>query len=163
MKFGSNDILDAVRNGTMQLASEIADLTDYRGGPTTTEYLLTAAIARTLLAAGHDTYVERQYRKMCNMMVRKADVDSKQSFGGQRADVCVMLNSVRAVAVIEVKIGVSTFRKVKKDLLKILNLFSSMKPPHAQSLLGFSVFQIHIKQTKDRYLLEHFRSSHAAA
>jgi hypothetical protein len=64
----------------------------------------------------------------------------------------------RARALVEVKIDVTTLRKVRHDLRRLCYAISKLKDVVSSSVVGASVFQVHIWAARNRYERRHFLS-----
>jgi hypothetical protein len=68
-----SELLSLLRNGVKRSSGLIAQITDYHGGPVTTEYILTTDIARELIEKGHQVKIEYLNRYFANgMTIRKS-------------------------------------------------------------------------------------------
>ena len=64
-KISEDALISGLRRGVERTKSLIAHWTDYHGGPTTTEYLLTSDIAREFIEAYYET---RHTLFCCNLI-----------------------------------------------------------------------------------------------
>lgn len=149
--------LKSLCKGIQRAYSVIAQVTDYHGGPITTEYMLTSDIGRELIEQNYDVRIEYANRRMVNSMTRRADGVSSQSFGSQRADIAVLRDHFSPLAIIEVKIGVKTLRSVRGDLSKMVTTIDALKPQYASQVWGVSIFQVHVKGSPRRRTEAHLR------
>ncbi|MBZ0286324.1 MAG: hypothetical protein K8I30_01820 [Anaerolineae bacterium] len=159
-----NEITDQVlvallRQGALRSSDLIAQITDYHGGPVTTEYMITSDIARELIERNYEVEVEYQNRKMINGITMRRSGPPVKKFGSQRTDVAVLKDKIIPLAIIEVKIGVKTLNAIKGDLLKITDTIRSLKPQYASRVRGASIFQVHIAGSTKRYKKEHFKAA----
>jgi hypothetical protein len=142
-------LLSALSKGVKRSGDLIAQITDYHGGPVTTEYMLTSDIARELIEQNYEVEVEYLNRRMITgLTMRKSGVRKK--FGSRRTDIAVLMSKVVPLAIIEVKIGVKTLNKIKGDLLKITDTIRSLKPQFAARVRGAVVFQVHVAGSVSR-------------
>jgi hypothetical protein len=81
----------------------IALITDYHGGPVTTEYMLTSDIARELIHQNHEVHVEYLNRRMVNGMTMRRSGPPVPKFGSRRTDVAVLRDQIIPRAIVEVK------------------------------------------------------------
>lgn len=152
------ELLAVLRNGVKQSSDLITRITEYHGGPVTTEYMLTSDIARGLIEQNYETEVEYLNRKIVNEMVRRAGKPRKQ-FGSRRTDVAVLVSNFYPLAMIEVKIGVKTIRGIAEDLIKITDTIDALKPEFASRVWGAAVFQVHIGGSEGRYEEDDFKDA----
>lgn len=61
------DFIEMLKDGVKRTSDFMAALTEYHGGPTKTEYLLTSNIARAILDKCHEVKVECLRRDFSNM------------------------------------------------------------------------------------------------
>lgn len=138
--------LGLLRDGVNRTREFMGRLTEYHGGPTETEYILTSDIARAFLDAHLEVAVEWQNRHFVNAMTVRHDKSPKQLFGGQRTDVAVVFSGLIAIAMIEVKIGIgSRLNPLKKDLNKLARTLDALKAKYAAAVRAASVFQVYVK------------------
>lgn len=134
--------------GVKRTVDFMAELTDYHGGPTATEYILTADIARELLANGFEVEVECLNRHLVNSLTKRKAWKPKIRIGSQRTDVVVLESGIVPSVMVEVKIGVgATLTPIEHDLDKICNTLESMKARFAHGVSAASVFQVHVPGT----------------
>lgn len=166
MKLTHQKLLSGLRNGVQRSSDVIARITDYHGGPITTEYLLTSDIARQLIEQNYEIEVEYLYRNIVNGMTSKKNINARRNFGLKRTDIAVLRNDYAPLAIIlaiiEVKIGVKTLRGIAKDLVKITYAIDALKPLYASGVWGASVFQVHISGSDARHTEQQFRDAIAA-
>jgi hypothetical protein len=153
------ELLDALRAGVRRSSDLIARITDFHGGPITTEYMLTSDIARELIDRHYEVAVEYLNRKFANGMTVRRSGPPPKKFGSKRTDVAVLYGDLLPIAMIEVKIGVKTLKGIEKDLIKITATIDALKSRYASRVWGAVVFQIHIPGSEDRYEDDHFRAS----
>jgi hypothetical protein len=156
------ELLSVLRKGVRRSSDLIAQITEYHGGPVTTEYMLTSDIARQLIEQQYEVKVEYLNRSILNAMTVRRTRDARKEFGSRRTDVAVLFNEMFPLAIIEVKIGVKTLRAIEKDLVKITDTIDALKPQYASRMLGAAVFQVHVAGSEERYTEEHFRAAIAA-
>lgn len=137
--------VDILKDGVNRTSNYMASLTDFHGGPITTEYILTSDIARAFLDKGKDVDVEYQNRRLVNnMTVRKGD-SSRKEIWGMRTDVVVTEGKLIPVVMIEVKIRIKrTLGPIKDDLAKMAKTLQCMKARYAENVRAASVFQISV-------------------
>ncbi len=143
------ELLATLKEGVKKATDVIARVTDYRGGPVTTEYLLTADIARELIEQDYQVKVECLNRNLVNGMTKNAAAVRK-SLGSCRTDIVVWQNEVIPLAIIEIKIGVKTLQKIADDLEKITGTIDMLKSQYASRVVGASVFQVHVEGSDKR-------------
>jgi hypothetical protein len=148
-------IIDAVGGGVAALKHLMARLTEYHGGPTATEHLLTGNIARVLVEQQIDgVTVECPYRRLVTYWTAAGPVPD---FGGKRADIAVVNMGKPPTALIETKIRVTRFGHIANDVLRIVRLLSAIRPSLRGRTIGLVVFQISVRgrlnwYTADRVL-----------
>ena len=152
-------LLALLRRGAMRSSDLIAQITDYHGGPVTTEYMITSDIARELIERNYEVEVEFLNRKMVNGLTMRRSGPRVKKFGSQRTDVAVLKDKIIPLVIIEVKIGVKTLNAIKEDLLKITDTIRSLKPQYASRVRGASVFQVHVAGSASRYNKEHLKAA----
>jgi hypothetical protein len=143
------DLLAILAEGVKKATDVIARVTDYRGGPVTTEYLLTADIARELIEQNYQVKVECLNRNLVNGMTQNA-AGVRKSLGSCRTDIVVWQDEIIPLAIIEIKIGVKTLKKIADDLEKITGTIDMLKSQYASRVVGASVFQIHVEGNDKR-------------
>jgi hypothetical protein len=136
-------LLDALRAGVDRTRSLIARLTEYHGGPITTEYLLTGDIAREFVERNYETKVECLNRDLCNALTALDPRRCAALLRAKRTDVAIV-HSLYPLALVEVKIRVRTLHKVKRDIDKITTTMALMKPAVRACVIGAVVIQVHI-------------------
>lgn len=151
--------LKLLREGVARSNDMIALITDYHGGPVTTEYMLTSDIARELIHQNHEVHVEYLNRRMVNGMTMRRSGPPVPKFGSRRTDVAVLKDQIIPRAIVEVKIGVKTLRGILEDLEKITDTIGAMKPQYAVNVWGAAVFQVHIAGGPRRYTEQHLRDA----
>jgi hypothetical protein len=145
-------IIDAVGDGVVELKNLMARLTEYHGGPTATEYLLTGDIARALVERQIDgVAVECPYKRLLSLWNSVAPVPN---FRGARADIAVVNFTDPPTAVIEIKIRVTRFRHIKNDVLRVVRLLNAIKPALRKRTIGLVVFQISVRARLNWYSAE---------
>jgi hypothetical protein len=152
-------LLSALRKGVKRSSDLIAQITDYHGGPVTTEYMLTSAIARELIEQRYEVEVEYLNRKMINGMTMRKSGAPRKEFGSRRTDIAVLMDKIFPLAIVEVKIGVKTLNGTKDDLLKITDTIGSLKPQFASRVRGAAVFQVHVAGSAKRFEAHHFKAA----
>jgi hypothetical protein len=152
-------LLGLLRQGIMRSSDLIAKITDYHGGPVTTEYMITSDIARVLIKQDYEVEVEYLNRKMVNGMTMRKSGPPVKTFGSQRTDIAVLKDNLIPLTIIEVKIGVKTLNAIKGDLLKITDTIRSLKPQYASRVRGASIFQVHVAGSTKRYKKEHLKAA----
>ncbi len=143
MDLSEDELLDVLKAGTERTRNWMAQRTDYHGGPTTTEYILTADLARALVERHLEVKVECPNKRLLNAWVARKPRAARQKLRSRRTDIAVV-DSTQPVALIEVKIGVSSLNKIEGDLKKIVTTISLMKRQFAQKVIGAVVFQTHV-------------------
>jgi hypothetical protein len=140
-------LLDALTAGVERSSKLIAWITDFHGGPVTTEYILTTDIARELIDRHYEVAVEFANRKLVNGLTARKGINARKLLGSRRTDVVVLNDNLVPVALIEVKIGVRTLRKIKGDLTKLTGTISMLNPRHAARVAAAVVYQVHVPGT----------------
>lgn len=140
--------LDTLKQGVKRTTDLIARATEFHGGAVTTEYLLTADIAREFIERGFEVQVECLNKTLVNGMTAKKKTNPNKILGSRRTDVAIVSNGIVPRALIEVKIGVSKITRIKIDLDKITTTMNMMKAKYAKNNIGAAVFQTHIKRRK---------------
>jgi hypothetical protein len=153
------ELLTFLRKGVKRSSDLIAQITEYHGGPVTTEYVLTSDIARELIEGRKQVEVEYLNRRFVNGLTMRRTGKALKKFGSKRTDVAVLLNELVPLAIIEVKIGVKTLKGIESDLLKITDTIDALKPQYASRVWGAAVFQVHIAGSKNRYKKAHFKAA----
>lgn len=138
-------LLDALKKGVARAANLIALVTEYHGGPITTEYLLTSDIAREFIERDWETKVECLSRTLVNGLTAEKAGPRRRRLGKTRTDIVLLNTPLIPLAVVEVKVGVRTFSKIERDLRKIIDLIERMKPEIAANLIGAIVFEVHLE------------------
>lgn len=140
-RLDEQEFIDILKAGIRSFQTYMMKLTDFHGAPATTEYLLTADIARAFLEAGRPAKVETLYRSLVTPMNRDRD-RPQTSFGRTRADITVA-DAGRFQAIVEVKISGTGQRLglVRTDLNKIAGLMKALGPRSARSIRAAVVFQ----------------------
>jgi|GEM_PF-1776420 len=140
-------LLDALRAGVERSSDLIAWITDFHGGPVTTEYILTADIARELIDRHYEAAVEFANRKLVNALTARNGVQARKLLGTRRTDVVVLNNGLIPAALIEVKIGVRSLGKIMGDLSKLSDTITLLKSPYAARVVAAVVYQVHVPGT----------------
>ena len=139
------DFIEMLKAGVDRTVDFMAARTDYHGGPTTTEYILTADIARALLEKGLEVEVECHNRRLVNGLTRRKMWKPRMRIGGQRTDVVVLEAEIIPRVMVEVKIGVgATLTRIRRDLDKICNTLECIKATFALGVRAASLFQVHV-------------------
>ncbi len=142
------DLIKLLKRGVERTKNLIAHATDYHGGPATTEYLLTADIAREFIEAHFETEVEFLNRRLVNPLTECRTASKLEPLKGERTDVVLLYTPLVPVALIEVKIRVATLNGIRDDLDKITNTFKRLNLSYALKVIGAIVFQMHVGVTK---------------
>lgn len=146
----ASDFIDILKEGVQRTSNFMALLTDFHGGPTKTEYILTSDIARAFLDKNQEVRVEYLNRGLVNVMTKRKSCSTRAQFGAQRTDVVVVHSGIVPKAMVEVKIGVGgSLGTIQKDLEKIAKTLQCMKAKIAANVRAASVFQIHIPGRSD--------------
>lgn len=140
-------LLDALCAGVERSSNLIAWITNFHGGPVTTEYILTADIARELIDRNYEAAVEYANWKLVNGLTAKKGVKPRKLLGSRRTDVVVLNDSLVPAALIEVKIGVRSLAKIKGDLTKLTDTIALLNSRYAARVVAAVVFQVHVKGT----------------
>ncbi|UPT87858.1 hypothetical protein HAP41_0000001460 [Bradyrhizobium barranii subsp. apii] len=158
-EFAEADLLSLLKNGVKRSIDLIAHITDYHGGPVTTEYMLTSDLARELIEQNYQVEVEYLNRNFANGLTMRRSGRPIKKFGSKRTDVAVLFNHFAPLAMIEIKTGVKTVRGIAADLIKITDTIDALKPEFASRVWGAAVFQVHIPGSKSRYEEAHFKAA----
>jgi len=137
-------LLEYLRLAVKRTSDFMDNLTDYHGGEQTTEYMLTADIAREFLVQSLPVEVEYLNRKLLNASALRKNVDIPKKLRSARTDVALVKDGWSPLAMIEVKIRVKKLRAVKGDLEKIALTMGLMKARVADKVIGAVVFQTHV-------------------
>jgi len=140
-------LIEAIRAGVSRTTGLIARLTEYHGGPVGTEYLLTADIAREFIERDYEVRVECLNRDAIHGMNSKEAGRRRQLLRSKRTDVAIF-ESIFPRALIEIKIGVSSLRKLRLDLDKICTTIALLDSLHASKVTGACVFEVHVSNSK---------------
>jgi hypothetical protein len=141
--------IELLSKGVGRTFDLMAMLTDYHGGPTATEYILTADIARAFAEEGYEVGVEVKNRTLVNGSTQRRSAPPRSELGSIRTDVAVVSSDVVPQAMVEVKIGVGkSLRPLRADLCKIVGTILRMRAKIAANVRAASVFQIHIQGKK---------------
>lgn len=155
--------IEHLKRGVKRTYDLMAQVTDYHGKPVTTEYILTSDLAREFMEAGYEVRVEPVYRKLLTAItVRSGEFSSlRETMGSKRADLALVHSNVFLIAAIEIKINVSTLSPLKKDICKITDAFSYIKPTYQKKLIGACLFQVHVPGKDDRWKIDEIRAAFA--
>lgn len=148
-------LIDALRAGVSRTRRFIDQLTEYHGGPVETEYLLTSDLMREFLDRGREISVEGLNRDACSALASSEPYAARAILKRKRTDV-VVGDKLIPDALIEVKIRISRHTGIAADLRKICSTIDLMKPSRQRSIIGASVFQMHLKATRRRWERAHF-------
>lgn len=140
-------LLDALRAGVERSSNLIAWITNFHGGPVTTEYILTADIARELIDRNYEVAVEYANRKLVNGLTAKKGVKARKLLGSRRTDIVVLSDGLVPSALVEVKIGVRSLSKIKGDLKKLTGTIALLKSRYAARVVAAAVYQVHVTGT----------------
>ena len=144
-------LIEHLKAGVNRTRNLIARATEYHGGPTTTEYLLTADLAREFIEADFEIRVEFLNRRLVNgMTARRPSPKKLQPLKGKRTDIVLIYTEMIPVALIEVKIGVATLEGIRIDLDKITDTIQRLNSTYASKVVGAVVFQVHVGTTRKR-------------
>lgn len=149
-KISEETLIEHLKKGVRRTTDLVATVTDYHGGPTTTEYLVTSDIAREFIEANYETQVEFLNRRVVNGITALVPRPNKIKLGSKRTDVALIHTPLIPLALIEVKIGVVSLNGIKVDLDKITDTFACLNATHASKVLGAVVFQMSVAATKKR-------------
>lgn len=140
-------LLDALQAGVERSSNLIAWVTDFHGGPITTEYILTADIARELIERHYEVAVEFANRKLVNGLTARKGVKARKLLGSRRTDVVILDRGLIPAALIEVKIGVRSLGKIRGDLAKLAGTIDLLKSRYAARAVAAVVYQVHVPGT----------------
>ncbi|MDW9689372.1 hypothetical protein GOB50_30925 [Sinorhizobium meliloti] len=139
------EFIDILKAGIDRTVSYMAKLTEYHGGPTETEYILTADIARTFLEKNFEVRVECLNRQLVNALSTRKGWMPREPLGSRRTDVAVLRDRLVPQAMVEVKIGVgSKLSPLRRDLAKMANTLECIDASFAARVRAASVFQIYV-------------------
>lgn len=161
IKMNEDQLLEGLRAGVRRTGAFVAALTDYHGGPTETEYLLTYDVARAFLEAGRQVGVERQSQTIYNLLTTSLPKEAKKLVGQQRVDV-VVGESIFPDALIEIKIRIKTVAGIRGDLEKLVKTLEPLNAKALRSMEGVSLFQLHLDHAGGRTTPEDFIAPLAA-
>lgn len=150
--------LEALKAGVGRTTNLIGHLTEYHGGPVRTEYMMTADLAREFIERGYEVKVECKNRELLNALVALNGTKPAKALGSLRTDVALVNNDIVPLAMIEVKIGVTTLNPLIGDLDKVTKTIAMMQARFASKVIGACVFQVHIRGTKTRFYFEQFKA-----
>ena len=139
-----------LKKGVKRTIDLMAKVTDYHGGPTTTEYLLTSDVAREFIECHFEIQVEFLNRKIVNGITQLLPRPNVPRLGSKRTDIALLYTTLIPRALIELKIGVTTLNGIAGDLDKITNTIACMNSTYASKVIGAVVFQMHVDATKKR-------------
>lgn len=110
--------IELLSKGVGRTADFMAMLTNYHGGPTETEYILTADIARAFAEEDYEVGVEVKNRSLLNGATQRRSAPSRSELGSIRTDVAVVSSGIVPQAMIEVSTSVAlgTFGRVHRNL-----------------------------------------------
>lgn len=158
MEISEAKFICILKRGARCTADFMAQLTDYHGGPTKTEYILTVDIARAFQKDKYEVQVEFLNRKIVNGLTKRKDWTERKKLGSQRTDVAVMNAGIVPQAIVEIKIGVGgTLYKIKDDLEKILNTIEGMEADFASRVRAAAVFQVYVPGRSKDPSLDHLK------
>lgn len=134
--------VEALTSGVDRTRNLLARLTDYHGGAVKTEYLLTADVAREFIERDFEVKVECKNRQLIGAHIAAAGIDARKILRGKRTDVAIV-ESLYPLAIIELKIRVTSLRHIVADMNKITATMACLKPEHARNVIGASVIEVH--------------------
>ena len=150
-----NELLAGLRDGVRATQSFMAQLTEYRGGPINTEYLIVGDIARAFLKRHSVVTVEGLSRKFCNVLTALDTSAARKALKGKRTDI-ILGDPLSVEAFIEVKIRIKSYKGIAGDLAKLRDTIDHMTPNRKRSVFGVVVFEMHLKSTKKRFNIKYF-------
>jgi len=143
-----SELSSALTKAIKETKNFISLLTEYQGGPVTTEYLVTSDIARELARQQFEVRVECMYRKLVNLVTRDCSAKKAKRFGATRADVVITRGDLVPMAIIEVKVRAQSVEALSSDLNRVVRLMRALKKPIAEKAIGAVVLQVHIPTRK---------------
>ena len=149
------ELIDGLRHGVRRTREFMNMLTEYHGGPTETEYLLTSDVAREFLKRNQEVRVEALNRHFCSPLASKQAKAARSALGSKRTDVAIG-QDIMPDALVEIKIRIDNISGLRKDLNKLTDTIRFMTSHRHRKILAASVFQMHIRATKRRWQRAHF-------
>lgn len=154
-----NLFVECLRAGVERTKGLLARLTEYHGGPVQTEYLLTADIAREFIERDYEVAVECLNRSLVNGLTATNAREARKWLKSKRTDVALIYTGLIPIGIIELKIGVSSLRKIQDDISKIKTTISLLKPQFAHRTIGAVVFQVHVGGGRRRTYAHEFEKA----
>jgi hypothetical protein len=151
--------LEALRCGVQRTTDLIARVTEYRGGEVRTEYMITADLAREFMERDFEVMVECLNRRLVNAMIKLKGSTPVKTLRSKRTDVAIVRDGLVPLPMIEVKIGVRRFTRLKGDLDKIATTIEMMRANYAAKVIGAAVFQVHIPGSRNMYHASEFKAA----
>lgn len=156
----NDELCDLLKAGVARTKALMDKITEYHGGPVETEYLLTGDLLRALTEADYSVKVEYLNRYVMNGLTALPTTTpdlkaARKKLRSKRTDI-VITDMFTPLAMIEIKIGVSSLRKLKIDLDKITSTIALLKEPYSIRIVGAVLFQLHVGARKDRYKAEDY-------
>ncbi len=159
------EMLRAVAAGIKETESFTTQKNDFFGDAVTTEYLLTADVAKALwLRQLQDVRVEFVINNIIHLLVKAPGVNF--TLGSRRFDVAVLDSAGTPYFAVEMKIrvrslsGSASSGTVEDDLKKIISYLGYLKCPNAQKKLGLCAFQVFQEAAGRRQLEQTTQSIH---
>jgi hypothetical protein len=150
------NLITLIESGAKLHQSEAMAANDYRPNRSTTEYLLTAAIMRAALKESEHVSVEMLCRKLVNVITSSASSEVRKSFGKKRFDILIG-EALNPQAIVEVKIGVRSGKKLLDDVNKILKVTASLDRMRVPAI-GMLVFEIDVPGSGTVAIEQDFKS-----
>lgn len=137
-----DQLVEVLKAGADLHQSEAMEFNDFDLDATSTEYLLTACLLRAALRTHGTAKAEALCKKVVNVLTSSASVAVRKGFGKQRLDVLIG-EYLTPLALVEVKIGVRSARKLTSDADKILTTIDSLDKVRTP-VLGAVVYEVHV-------------------
>lgn len=137
-----DQLVEVLKAGAGLHQSECMEFNDFDLDATSTEYLLTACLLRAALQTHGTARAEALCKKVVNVLTSSASVAVRKGFGKQRLDVLIG-EYLEPLALVEVKIGVRSARKLTSDADKILTTIGTLDKVRTP-VLGAVVYEVHV-------------------
>lgn len=140
-----NSFIECIKTGCDATSDFMHRVTNYHGGPTATEYILTADIARAFLEKNDAVQVEYLNKNAAGLNAKPVGgYEMIKNLKNIRTDIAIGDDHVLS-ALIEIKIGIkNSLRLIENDLFKMIRTLECIKANHASKILCASVFQTNI-------------------
>jgi hypothetical protein len=151
-----NDLLNILQLGARLHQSEHIEAAEYRADPTTTEYLLTAALLRAARKPYREVRVEALCTRVVNVMTSSSSTGTRKALGKMRFDL-LLGGFLRPEAIVEVKIGVRSGNKLFDDCDKLLSVISHLDRVR-NPVVSALVYETHLKGSGKIVTGNHFEA-----